>query len=161
MVQANEKTTSGQHKKLRKKEKKRKKKYNCFSSYWTVEAESVAAAILVKFATAHAVIVIPTYNIIVQNTVFDRVKGTISPKPIVTIVITAQYIDLQYLYLCKREKEKREEIEGKHRKKNKERRIRKVRLHTMKETNKQIVCYVLVVSCIPFIPNYTQDPFSK
>ena len=82
-----------------------------------MEAESVAAAILVKFATAHAVIVIPTYNIIVQNTVFDRVKGTISPKPIVTIVITAQYIDLQYL--CAKERE-REEIEGKHRKKRKE-----------------------------------------
>ena len=92
--------------------KKKKKKYNCFSSYWTVEAESVAAAILVKFATAHAVIVIPTYNIIVQNTVFDRVKGTISPKPIVTIVITAQYIDLQYLYLCKRERERRDRREA-------------------------------------------------
>ena len=84
--------------------KKKRKQRKMLSSYWTVEAVSVAAAILVKFATAHAVIVIPTYNIIVQNTVFDLVKGTISPKPIVTIVITAQYIDLQYL-CCSKEKQ--------------------------------------------------------
>ena len=88
------------HEKKRRKRREQRK----MLSYWTVEAVSVAAAILVKFATAHAVIVIPTYNIIVQNTVFDLVKGTISPKPIVTIVITAQYIDLQYL-CCSKEKQ--------------------------------------------------------